>query len=26
VHAIRLPAAGLDGGAHPGHDGTVIAI
>jgi gamma-glutamyltranspeptidase/glutathione hydrolase len=26
VHAIRLHEDGLDGGADPGHDGTVIAI
>jgi len=26
VHAIRIHADGLDGGADPGHDGVVIAV
>jgi gamma-glutamyltranspeptidase/glutathione hydrolase len=26
VHAIRVHGDGLDGGADPGHDGTVMAV
>jgi gamma-glutamyltranspeptidase/glutathione hydrolase len=26
VHAIRVHADGLDGGADPGHDGVVMAV
>jgi gamma-glutamyltranspeptidase/glutathione hydrolase len=26
VHAIRVHPDGLDGGADPGHDGTVMAV